>query len=143
MSDGDIDERLSRRFGNDENEEGSTGDRNEGGGSSSENEKNDKNAGSAKNEKNDKSGWDVDNVKTDWTPRSIYLPDSIDSSLDRTYKRLDLEIDEADLDREFRKTRHFYPLLVALGIERIREMEVAELVEFLESLESKERKDES
>ncbi|WP_394345677.1 hypothetical protein, partial [Halogeometricum borinquense] len=105
------------------------------------NEMNTKASTSDGSSKNDKSGWDVDNVKSDWTARSVYLPDGIDSGLDRAYKRLDLDLDEAEVDREFRKTRHFYPLLVALGMERLEEMEPQELIEFLEGLERKEREE--
>ncbi|MFC6825253.1 hypothetical protein [Halopelagius fulvigenes] len=150
----DIDERLSRRFGGekkDKNDTRAKNEKNDWNDSSEENEmKADPTTASEEstqgdtNDKNgtrSKNGWNVTNVKKEWTPRSIYLPDTIEEDLGRTFKRLDLDLDMAGIDREFRKTRHFYPLLVALGMQRMEEMEPEELMEFLEELERKEREE--
>jgi hypothetical protein len=48
----------------------------------------------------------------------------------------------AEINREFRKTRHFYPVLVALGIERMGEMEPVELMAFLDEVQQREMEDE-
>jgi hypothetical protein len=130
-----VDDRLSKRFGNDEN-----GQNEKNGG----NEVKDRNGDPEQNGERDVNGagtggWGANNVKDEWTARSIYLPDTIDSDLSRTFKQMDLALDMAEINREFRKTRHFYPVLVALGIERMGEMEPVELMAFLDELQEREQ----
>ncbi|MFC7059831.1 hypothetical protein [Halovenus salina] len=72
------------------------------------------------------------NIKKEWNVRSFYLDDDLDSELTTTFKRLDLELEESDIDVNLKKTRHFYPLIVALGLERLEEMESTEITEYLE-----------
>lgn len=71
------------------------------------------------------------NVKKAWNAKSFYLPDDLENELTKTYKRLDLELDD-DLDN-LKKTRHFYPLVVQAGLERIEELERNELLERIEN----------
>ena len=75
------------------------------------------------------------NVKQDWSVRSVYLDDELDDQLTTAYKRLDLELSEADVDLQLKKTRHFYPLVVALGLEQLERMEVSDITEHLEETE--------
>jgi hypothetical protein len=44
-----------------------------------------------------------------------------------------LELSEAETDLELQKTRHFYPLIIELGLERLEEMDVTEITDQLES----------
>jgi len=72
---------------------------------------------------------DLPNVKEAWSAKSVYLPDDIKQDLEKAYKQLDLELDD-DLE-QFEKTRHFYPLLIMEGIERMESKESEELIERL------------
>jgi hypothetical protein len=74
------------------------------------------------------------NVKKEWNAKSVYLPDEIERSLSRTYKKLDWQLDE-DEGISIKKTRHYYPLIVRLGLERVESMESTEIKERLEALE--------
>lgn len=76
------------------------------------------------------------NVKKAWNTKSIYLPDDLDSQLSKAYKRLDLELDD-EID-QLKKTRHFYPLVINAGLERLEEMERNEVLESMERIESNE-----
>lgn len=82
--------------------------------------------------RNAKSSKNAKNVKKEWTARSVYLPDELERHLSQTYKRLDWQL-EADEGLSIKKTRHYYPLVVRLGLERIEEMESKELKERIES----------
>ena len=72
------------------------------------------------------------NVKKEWNVRSFYLNDDLNHDLSTAFKRLDLELSEADANIQLKKTRHFYPLIVELGLERMEEMDVTEIQERLE-----------
>lgn len=82
--------------------------------------------------RNEESSKKAKNVKKEWKALSFYLPDELEADLSRTYKRLDWEL-EADRGISIKKTRHYYPLVVELGLERIEEMDSNELEERIES----------
>lgn len=128
MSD-EIDERLSQRFesGDEETEEQSQSDETDMGSSNSQA---DKTAQASQNAQKTK------NIKKEWNVRSFYLDDDLDGDLSTAFKRLDLELSEADTEVDLKKTRHFYPLIVSLGLERLEEMEVTEVTEELEGQDS-------
>lgn len=88
---------------------------------------------SASTSKSSKNAKNAKNVKKEWTARSVYLPDELERDLSQTYKRLDWQL-EADEGLSIKKTRHYYPLVVRLGLERIEEMESKELKERIESV---------
>lgn len=79
------------------------------------------------------------NVKKEWNAKSVYLPDEIERSLSRTYKKLDWQLDE-DEGISIKKTRHYYPLIIMLGLEQLESMESKEVKERLEVLEREARK---
>lgn len=111
----DVSDRMAQRFDN------------EGGDKKAQNEENEENNKSSMNEMN------VQNVKEEWTGKTLYLPDELNSDLSKVYKQLDLELDDAL--NSFRKTRHFYPLLVTVGKERLESMEQDEIIERLEEID--------
>jgi hypothetical protein len=92
---------------------------------------NDKKAQKAKNAQ--RSQKDLPNVKEAWSAKSVYLPDGLLDELGKAYKQLDLNLDD-DL-KQFEKTRHFYPLLIMEGIERVESMESSEIIEQLEGID--------
>ena len=125
----DIDERLSRRFGGDR-EEKSDGD--------DENEQHEDRSMNDNNEMVEEADGRPLNVKRDWNARSFYLPDGLDRELSTAYKRLDLGLAEENAGLTLKKTRHYYPLVVELGLERMERMEQQELKERMEQRERRE-----
>jgi hypothetical protein len=122
----DIDDRLSRRFGDEQNDENDKNSVN------SENAQNSTQSKTDMKAQNDMTSQKAQNVKKEWNVRSIYLDDDLDSSLATAFKRLDLEISETGADLNLKKTRHFYPLIVELGLEQLESMEVTEVMERLD-----------
>lgn len=115
----DLDDRLSKRFDADADDTAESEiDR------SSQSSERDKNAQNAQN---------TVNVKKEWNVRSFYLDDDLDRNLMTAFKRLDLELSEAEAEIALKKTRHFYPLIVTLGLERLGNMDVTEIIERIES----------
>ncbi|SEP32367.1 hypothetical protein SAMN04487948_1524 [Halogranum amylolyticum] len=120
-----VKDRFAQRFG-DENDEKAE---------RVKNEQQEKKAEKAKNVKDSKNEKTV-NIKSEWTNHSIYLNDELASSLSHNYKRLDLDLDQ-DYGLSIKKTRHYYPLIVKLGLERLEELESKEVKERIEELEAK------
>ena len=58
------------------------------------------------------------NIKQEWNGRTIYIPDGILDELEDTYLESQLKLRKAGQD-EFKKNRHFYPLLVQFGLEAL------------------------
>lgn len=69
-------------------------------------------------------------VKKEWTALSFYLPDGMVNRINDTFR--DLRYESGD---RLQKGRHFYPLLVELGMERAEDMDVDEIKERLERME--------
>ena len=122
----DIDDRLSRRFGDEQNEEADKKS------VKSQSEENSNQSDMSMNAQNNMKSQKAQNIKKEWNVRSFYLNDDLDSNLSTAFKRLDLEISEGGADLNLKKTRHFYPLVVELGLERLESMEVTEVMERLE-----------
>lgn len=127
MADDELDDRLSRRF------EDSPTDQEE---DQPEKSENNMNSTSSQKNRNAQSSQKVENIKEEWNVRSFYLSDDLDAQLSTAFKRLDLDLSESDSSINLKKTRHFYPLLVELGLERLEEMDVTEVTERLESKDS-------
>jgi len=126
MSD-EIDDRLSRRFDDDQDDENET---------ISEKSQNDMNSSQSGAERKSQASQRAQNIKKEWNVRSFYLDDGLDSNLTTAFKRLDLSLSEADAEVNLKKTRHFYPLIVELGLERLAEMDVTEVTERLDDEDS-------
>jgi hypothetical protein len=120
----DLDDRLSRRFDDDSPEDTDN----------SESESDSDHASSkSQSSRNAQKSQKPQNVKKEWNVRSVYLDDTLESELTTLFKRLDLELSEAETDLELQKTRHFYPLIIELGLERLEEIDVTEITDQLES----------
>ena len=66
------------------------------------------------------------NIKDEWNGRTIYIPDSILDDLEDTYLESQLKLRKAGRD-EFKKNRHFYPLLVQFGLEALSDADVDDI----------------
>ena len=66
------------------------------------------------------------NIKDEWNGRTIYIPDDILDDLEDTYLESQLKLRKAGQD-EFKKSRHFYPLLVQFGLEALSNADAEEI----------------
>lgn len=66
------------------------------------------------------------NIKDEWNGRTIYIPDDILAEMEDTYLESQLKLRKAGQD-EFKKNRHFYPLLVQFGLEGLSEADADEI----------------
>ncbi len=73
------------------------------------------------------------NIKDEWNGRTIYIPDDILDEMEDTYLESQLKLRKAG-QNEFKKNRHFYPLLVQFGIEALSDAETDEIQDRLTEL---------
>jgi hypothetical protein len=66
------------------------------------------------------------NIKDEWNGRTIYIPDSILDDMEDTYLESQLKLRKAGRN-EFKKNRHFYPLLVQFGLEALSNADADEI----------------
>ncbi|TYT61749.1 hypothetical protein [Natrialba swarupiae] len=66
------------------------------------------------------------NIKDEWNGRTIYIPDDVLNEMEDTYLETQLKLRKAGQD-EFKKNRHFYPLLVQFGAEALSDTEAEEI----------------
>lgn len=124
----DVRDRISARF--DSESEDSTESGNEGNSKNESSSMSSKNSGASKSSMKERKSK---NVKKDWNATTIYLPDELNRDLSTVYKRTDLDLSETS-DRSLKKTRHYYPLVIALGLERLESMDTNEVMEALDNL---------
>ncbi|MDQ2056387.1 MULTISPECIES: hypothetical protein [Halobellus] len=74
------------------------------------------------------------NIKDEWNGRTIYIPDNILDEMEDTYLESQLTLRKAGQD-EFKKNRHFYPLLVQFGVEALSKADADEIQARLSTLE--------
>jgi hypothetical protein len=125
MTDGpgdDVKDRFASRFENEDE------------GSESQTEQMDKSSRNAKKAGNKGKAQTAKNIKKEWNTFTFYLDDELGGRLNRLYKKLDWQLaDEHDVSLS--KTRHYYPLVVQLGVERLDSLDRSEVKERLEELE--------
>lgn len=73
-------------------------------------------------------------VKDDRVGTYMYLPENQRTELDFTYKELSLTYERA-FGEELEKNRHFYPLLVKAGLERLDGLDSDDIRDRLDQLE--------
>ena len=66
------------------------------------------------------------NIKDEWNGRTIYIPDDVLDEMEDTYLESQLKLRKAGQD-EFKKNRHFYPLLVQFGVEALSDADSEEI----------------
>jgi hypothetical protein len=76
---------------------------------------------------------DASSVKDAQTGTYMYLPEAQVKDMRRVYNVLKAQY-EYEFDEPFEKNRHFYPLVVRFGLDRLREMEPATIRDRLEDL---------
>lgn len=131
MSEDDVKDRLSRRFdgeNRDEDESNDNRDMDAMHESSAQSENRDKHAKRTQGEESEEADsrangpWDVKSVREDWKALTSYLPESLYEKYDNEFDRVRYVSDE-----DWKKDRHFKPLIFKLGIEAIASMDGEEL----------------
>jgi len=79
--------------------------------------------------------WTVESIREEWSTLNVRLPDYLMRRFNSQYKRLDWELSKTGSTREFRKDRHYKPLVIALGLRAVEDMDADELEEKLIELE--------
>ncbi|WP_114578743.1 hypothetical protein [Saliphagus sp. LR7] len=73
------------------------------------------------------------NIKDEWNGRTIYIPDDILENMEDTYLESQLKLRKAS-HTQFKKNRHFYPLLVQFGLEALSDADADEIQTRLSNL---------
>ena len=120
----EMSERLGQRFGDEEADESDEGDKSDKPDNEAKEVKQDKQAMKAKSDKSPK------DYKQVWGSKLIHLPDELMDPVDNEFDRMKYEC-----DWDVKKERHYYPVVVARGIEAVQEMSGSEFTEAVESLE--------
>ncbi|MFQ3476997.1 hypothetical protein HKK80_12180 [Halonotius sp. F2-221B] len=89
--------------------------------------------GSTSTSETNKTSKTKTNIKDEWNGRTIYVPDDILDEMEDTYLESQLKLRKAGQD-EFKKNRHFYPLLVQFGIEALSEADAEEIQAWLSEI---------
>ncbi|MDS0300868.1 hypothetical protein NDI76_19135 [Halogeometricum sp. S1BR25-6] len=79
----------------------------------------------------DESDGPKPSVKDEQKPTYMYLPHGVRRDLDRAYSILKAEY-EYEYEESFEKNRHFYPLVVSLGLEAVDELDAEDVRSRLE-----------
>jgi hypothetical protein len=117
-------ERLGQRFGDEEADKSDEGDKLDKSDNGDKSVKQDKQTMKAKSDKPTK------DYKEAWGSKLIHLPDELMDPVDNEFDRMKYEC-----DWDVKKERHYYPVVVARGIEAVQEMSGSEFTDAVESLE--------
>ena len=77
---------------------------------------------------------DPSSVKDDHVGTYMYLPEDLKRELDFAFRELSLEYERA-FEESFEKNRHFYPLVIRAGLDRVDELDETEIRERINELE--------
>jgi len=83
-------------------------------------------SGTSKTNRTSKTNETKTNIKDEWNGRTIHVPDGILDDMEDTYLESQLTLRKAG-QNEFKKNRHFYPLLVQFGLEALSEADAGEI----------------
>jgi hypothetical protein len=120
----EMSERLGQRFGDEEADKSDEGDKLDKSDNGDKSVKQDKQTMKAKSDKPTK------DYKEAWGSKLIHLPDELMDPVDNEFDRMKYEC-----DWDVKKERHYYPVIVARGIEAVQEMSGSEFTDAVESLE--------
>ena len=73
-------------------------------------------------------------VKDDHVGTYMYLPESLKRELDFAFREVSLEY-EREFAEAFEKNRHFYPLVIRAGLDRIAELDEEDIRERIDKFE--------
>lgn len=126
-----LQDRLSKRFDSDDSTEDAKQDKQAKETKQTKQAKSSKEGGEEDGDEADETTADSQTIdyRDEWETRLLYLPEELSGLVEYQYKRLDLET-----DWDVKKERHFYPAVVAHGVERLAEMDAEEFTAAVEDL---------
>lgn len=76
------------------------------------------------------------NPKEDWTGRMVYVPGDDDSEVDDLLGAFDGEYDRLQYETDWmvKKQRHYYPVLIQVGVKQIQDMDGDEFTAVAEGI---------
>ena len=77
---------------------------------------------------------DAASIKDDRVGTYMYLPEELKRELDFAFRELSLDYERA-FSEEFEKNRHFYPLVIRAGLDRVDDLDEAAIRERLDEIE--------
>ena len=75
----------------------------------------------------------VKHVQKEWGHRNIYVPDALDEAIESVRAELGDSV-EAEFGGQMAVTRHFYPVLIKLGLAQISDLSPAEFAAEVETI---------
>lgn len=72
---------------------------------------------------------DIDNIRDVWNARTCYVSDDLAADIDKAW--LEMQTALVDTEHNVKKNRHFYPIVLKLGIESLRDTDDEELNDML------------
>jgi hypothetical protein len=132
----EMSERLGQRFENEETDKSDKSDKSAKPDEPDNKDKDVKQDNSDKTVKQNnqgiatKSDKSIKDYKEVWGSKLVHLPDELMDPVDNEFDRMKYES-----DWDIKKERHYYPVVVARGIEAVQEMSGSEFTDAVESLE--------
>jgi len=77
---------------------------------------------------------EIRNIRDSWNGRTCYVPDDLATNIDRAF--LSMQSTLLDRDRSIKKNRHFYPIVLKLGIEALEETDADRIESLIEEIHS-------
>jgi len=77
--------------------------------------------------------WDVSSIAEHWHANQVRLPEGLQRRYNAQHKRMEVQL--LDSDREMSKDRYYKPLVIALGLARLKELDTNQIERALDQLE--------
>lgn len=81
---------------------------------------------------------DLGNVKQEWESLTIYLPEDLQNALNLTYRQVSYECLRSN-QYDLQKLQDFYPLLIAVGLNSLKQSDTADVLSMLEYIQTEYR----
>jgi len=80
--------------------------------------------------------WDVDSIRDEWTANQVRLPESLQRRFNAYYNNVESKLLMEGIDTDFRKDRHYKPLVIALGLSVLHDMDTTDAIDALDALQT-------
>lgn len=75
---------------------------------------------------------EIRNIRDAWNGRTCYVPDDLATEIDRAFLSMQNEL--LDGERNVKKNRHFYPVVLKLGVEALEDADVDQLESLIDGI---------
>ena len=77
---------------------------------------------------------EIRNIRDAWNGRTCYVPDDLATDIDRAF--LSMQTTLLEHDRSIKKNRHFYPVVLKLGIDALEDTDADQLESLIDEIHS-------